>query len=367
MIFNVIAFTGVMITMIIFYFNRKNIYLAIFYLLFVLNGMHSYALFFSNNAFLATVINIHFFPIFLLNGPVLWFYIRGEITGNLRLYRKDSWHFLPFILAIIQIIPYSLKPWSYKLLVTHYTSTINAVDFQALHVPGIFLREFFLVRIIFFFAYSVYSSYFLLKNVQNSHLLKTFWKIKWLKWFLVTTSILSLIAVLYLTVMIVFNDTILINTLIILICCFFGTFLCLLTFFFPKILYGNLIKNNPTANNLNTPSEIEITNFIKVLQTYIDGLKYNQVNFSKSRILSESKTSDRIFTYYFNEYLKLNFSQWRNQLRIEYSITLIKEGYLSNYTVESLAHAVGFQSRNSFTSTFKSQTGLLPSEFISLK
>ena len=55
-----------------------------------------------------------------------------------------------------------------------------------------------------------------------------------------------------------------------------------------KILYGNLIKNAPIANNLNTPSESEIADFAKILQKYIDERQYVQVSFSKSKILADS-------------------------------------------------------------------------------
>jgi AraC-like DNA-binding protein len=45
---------------------------------------------------------------------------------------------------------------------------------------------------------------------------------------------------------------------------------------------------------------------------------------------------------------------------------LISEGYLKNHTIESLAKKVGFQSRNSFATSFKAQFGVLPSEKITL-
>ena len=97
------------------------------------------------------------------------------------------------------------------------------------------------------------------------------------------------------------------GTLGILISSLFGTFLVFSTFLFPKILYGNLIKNSPIANNLNTPSESEIADFANILQKYIDEHQYIQVSFSKSKILADSGISDRLFTYYFNEYLQTGY------------------------------------------------------------
>jgi len=361
-----LAFIGILITLIIFLFNLRNVYLAIFYLLTTLNGLFLYLIFKSNQESLATLFIVHSFPIFLLMGPVLWFYVRGEITGELRVLRKDLWHFIPFLFNAIQIIPYTLKPWSYKLLVASNVKTINKFALQALHIPWISIRAYFLVRIIIFFAYLIYCIRFVIKNLNNPLMIKTPWKIKWLKWFLSLNLLTYLFINLVTVVGIMLSKASYPGTIGILLSSFFGMFLFLSTFLFPKILYGNLIKNAPIANNLNTPSESEIADFAKILLKYIDERQYVQVGFSKSKILADSGISDRLFTYYFNEHLQSSFIQWRNKYRLDDSMKLISDGYLKNHTIESLAKKVGFQSRNSFATSFKAQFGSLPSEKIGL-
>ncbi len=361
-----LACIGILISLIIFLYNRRNIYLSIFYFLTSLSGLNFYLIFISNNLIVATILGVHFFPLFLLIGPVLWIYVRGEISGELRIHRKDLWHFIPFLLNAIQIIPYTLKPWSYKLVVTSYLKMINTVGMQALHVPWISFRAYFFIRIILLFAYLFYSIYYLIKNLKNLFLIKESWKIKWLKWFLSLNLIAYLIINTVTIVGIMLSRPKYPGTLGILISSLFGTFLVFSTFLFPKILYGNLIKNAPIANNLNTPSESEIADFAKILQKYIDERQYVQVSFSKSKILADSGVSDRLFTYYFNEHLQSSFTQWRNTHRLDYSMKLISEGFLKNQTIESLAKTVGFQSRNSFATSFKAQFGSLPSEKIGL-
>jgi thiosulfate reductase cytochrome b subunit len=120
-----LAFIGIILSLIIVLFNHRNVYLAIFYFLLSLNGLFLYLIFISDRATLSTIFLVHAFPLFLLLGPTLWFYVRGEITGHLRLRPKDSWHLIPFILNTIQIIPYSIKPWSYKLAVVYSFKTFN--------------------------------------------------------------------------------------------------------------------------------------------------------------------------------------------------------------------------------------------------
>ena len=354
-----LAIIGFLISIIILLFNFRNIYLAIFYFLTSLNVLFLYLIFISDRATLSAIFLVHTFPLFLLIGPVLWFYVRGEITGQLRLKRRDSWHLIPFILNTIQIIPYSIKPWSYKLAVVYSFKTFNLISIQALHIPFISFRGYFSIRGLLFLAYLIYCFYFLFTNLIKPH--KVPLKGRWLKWFLYLNFVVNLISILVTIICMYYSKTSYRETLVIILSSIYGTFLFLSTFLFPKILYGNLIKNEPKSNQLNVPTEIEITDFNKILQKYIDERKYLQTNFSKLMIMSEVGVSDRLFTYYFNEHLQSNFIQWRNKYRLDYSMELISDGYLKNHTVESLAKTVGFQSRNTFANSFKAQFGALPS------
>lgn len=357
-----LAIIGFILSLVILLFNQRNIYLAIFYFLLSLNGLFLYLIFNSDLAILSAIFLVHAFPLFLLIGPVLWFYVRGEITGQLRLKRKDSWHLIPFIINTIQIIPYSIKPWSYKLAVANSLKSFNVISAQALHIPFISFWGYFSIKGLLHFSYLIFCIYFLFVNLHKPNMIKVPWKGKWLKWFLSLNFVLNITSILVTIVSYkYYSKTSYTGTIVIILSSIFGTFLFLSTFLFPKILYGNLVKNEPQSNQLNVPTEIEIADFNKILQKYIDERKYLQTNFSKAMILSEVGISDRLFTYYFNDHLQSNFIQWRNKYRLDYSMELISEGYLKNHTIESLAKIVGFQSRNSFTNSFKAQFGASPS------
>jgi AraC-like DNA-binding protein len=356
-----LAIIGFILSLVILLFNHRNIYLSIFYFLLSLNGLFLYLIFISERTTFSAIFLVHAFPLFLLIGPVLWFYVRGEITNQLKLKPKDSWHLIPFILNTFQIIPYSIKPWSYKVLVANSVKTFNLNSIKALHLPFISFWGYFSFKSLFFFAYLIFCIYFLFNNLHKPDMIKAPWKGSWLKWFLSLNFVVNIISILVTIICYYYSKTSYPGTIAIIISSVFGTFLFLSTFLFPKILYGNLIKNEPQSNQLNVPTEIEITDFSKILQTYIDERKYLQTNFSKAMILSEVGISDRLFTYYFNEHLQSNFIQWRNKYRLDYSMELIAEGYLKNHTIESLAKIVGFQSRNSFTNSFKAQFGASPS------
>lgn len=354
---------GLIISIIIFLYNRGNIYLSIFYLLTSLNGLLLYLTFLTNWVTFPAIFIVHSFPIFLLYGPILWFYVRGEISGELRIQQKDLWHFIPFAINLIQIIPYALKPWSYKLFVVSNLKKISFVGIQDLNLPWINLPTYFIFKNLIFYTYLFLCFVYFKNNLTKTPLIKTPFKIKWLKWFFFVNIIANLSINICTIVDKAYFKTSSPGTIGILMSIFFGT-LFISTFFFPKILYGEIIKNVPVDNNLNPPSEIQLAEFAKILEKYVDKRQYVHGSFSKSKILADSGVSDRLFTYYFNEHLQSSFTQWRNDHRLDFSMKLISEGYLKNHTIESLAKVVGFQSRSTFRTLFKGKFGFLPSDKI---
>jgi len=64
------------------------------------------------------------------------------------------------------------------------------------------------------------------------------------------------------------------------------------------------------------------------------------------------------------QYYQANFSGYINELRIKESIRIIAKNKTAVYTLEGIAHQVGFNNRTSFIAAFKKYTGVLPSTFI---
>jgi AraC-like DNA-binding protein len=56
--------------------------------------------------------------------------------------------------------------------------------------------------------------------------------------------------------------------------------------------------------------------------------------------------------------------KWKNQLRIQEAIQLLKAGEAETNTLESVGKACGYKSRSNFIDSFKSQTGESPSVFL---
>ncbi len=67
--------------------------------------------------------------------------------------------------------------------------------------------------------------------------------------------------------------------------------------------------------------------------------------------------------YLFKYYGNFTYGEYVNVLRINYSISLIRKGYLSTHTIDSLSKKTLFVSGNTFYLNFKKLTGESPSEY----
>jgi AraC-like DNA-binding protein len=68
--------------------------------------------------------------------------------------------------------------------------------------------------------------------------------------------------------------------------------------------------------------------------------------------------------YLFRYHCTLSFLEYKNNMRITYSLSLIENGYLSKNTLESLAKDVGFTTYSSFYNAFKKINGVGPNEYM---
>lgn len=59
-----------------------------------------------------------------------------------------------------------------------------------------------------------------------------------------------------------------------------------------------------------------------------------------------------------------NFNDFINAYRIEETISILTSSSLSKLTIEAIALKAGFNSKSTFYSAFKKQTGKTPKEFL---
>ena len=77
-------------------------------------GIAHYFVLYGKSPFWLAIFYNHFTPLMLLLGPLLFFYVRGTLDDTTHLKKSDIFHFIPALIHLIGIVPYSLQSFSEK-------------------------------------------------------------------------------------------------------------------------------------------------------------------------------------------------------------------------------------------------------------
>lgn len=365
--------------------NQSNIYLLFFLLINNIYALAHYATVESGNRYLIAIMLVHFVPLYLMAGPFLYFYVRGLLKDDHRLSKQDFLHFIPSLLMLLNVVPYLFKGVEYKLAYADQVviNPNNFINFDYLFIsPGVnlFLRPLHALIYVIACMILMYKNRINIFN-KNSQLRLI---AKWLTLLCLLAVILYLSFLLFIFVgfstydyELAYNQA---SILLYATC----TGLIVLNFsllFFPNILYG-LPQLDYQLSKLPITQKIEIEeedkkiaksfeiseDKLQLLHSKIDKYllenPYLRANFNLSIMSAETDIPVHHLSYYFNEYMSLNFNTWKNNLKIDYVIELMKNGTYENLTLDALSKQAGFGSRSSFINSFKTKTGLTPSEYL---
>lgn len=128
---------------------------------------------------------------------------------------------------------------------------------------------------------------------------------------------------------------------------------------FPKITQA---KQDDT--NLSMPAEIE-QNILERLIKFEQSDKFTNPKLNISTLSIQFKTNTTYLSKIINKYKGKNFNAYINELRINYICEKIHHNQeYSNYKISYLGEVSGFSNHSTFTTVFKSITGISPSTFI---
>lgn len=145
--------------------------------------------------------------------------------------------------------------------------------------------------------------------------------------------------------------------------------------------YENIINNLKNAqqavadNSKTVPSnavdkaininEETIQNILKQLEIFEDEQKYLSKELSLTSLANNLNTNTRSLSEIIKKYKNRNYNGYINNLRINYIVNVLAtDPAYREYKLSYLAEVSGFSSREVFTITFKKETGVNPSYFI---
>jgi len=127
---------------------------------------------------------------------------------------------------------------------------------------------------------------------------------------------------------------------------------------------NNIGKNDKAQKSLNVPNTIA-KDILEKIQTFEDNKLFLKNTISLQGLAKSFGTNNNYLSRVINFYKNKNFSTYLSDLRIHYTIKVLKEDTkLRKYTIKAIAHEVGFKNSESFTKAFYKRTKIYPSFYI---
>jgi len=115
-------------------------------------------------------------------------------------------------------------------------------------------------------------------------------------------------------------------------------------------------------STLGDNDKAELTN--RILKVFENGEEIFESNFDMNRLADLVGSTYKNVSQTVNEQLGKNFNQVLNEYRIKEACRRLNDQKTyGNYTIEAIGESVGYGSRSTFVTQFKTLTGLTPSEF----
>ncbi len=347
----------------------------------------------SDNKYLVAIFKVHFMPLVVLTGPSLYLYIRSLLKDDASLQKIDLIHLVPAILLFINNFNYNFFiPFSDKLIVAQEIIN-NDRSLMLQFNPLLFSGEVsYYIRSIVAISYMAICSIMVYKHFRED-ISKQFQNVlifRWLLILLIFTFIMNF-AIFYYTIKMLIdwngdNKMSVVSTGWFIYAVGSLIIINLILFFFPSILYGlprmdyyiikpegikgkDVVDEIINQDNIKPIKEYEIS----VEKLALIGLKVDQYSgnkpylrpeFSLALMSREIGIPVHHLSYYFNEYLHIDFAKWKNNARIDFVVELMHAGTNEYLTLDALSKQAGFGSRSTFVSAFKQKVGLTPSDYI---
>lgn len=386
----VFVFLALLMTWFNWKFNKNIIYLTAALFIQAFAYMMLVFFIFGTSVKLYAILLYHFYAIFLLAGPFMYFFVRGLIQNKFIFKKTDLWHFLPFVIKLISQIKYFAAPFSYKYFVAGEIirdfNQYKNMNFYTIYPP----EWDFIIKNVHPLIYVVLSFVLLFKfnkdpKVKHLHGFKTImsWSVIMLTIMLLITGLSVYAAKVYMNV----NHQLMefpfyqfyMNSIVVLF-----ILLIILFIFFPKIMYGISFREMiPVINQIETHKEkqlIDISQRINLLHQYAKSASsgnnllcekllelmekeqpFLNKEFHMDDLTQAMKVPKHKLQQCICEDLKTNFSDLKTFYRVRKAIELLQQNDV--YTQDYIGQQAGFASESNFYTSFKRITGLTPQQW----
>ena len=129
---------------------------------------------------------------------------------------------------------------------------------------------------------------------------------------------------------------------------------------------NNRTTSTPVKSHSNDISEKIVNDILSKLEHFEYQKGYLKMNLTITSIAKQLDTNSKYLSKVINTYKQKKFTDYINDLRINYAIEELKtvNSKFRKYTVKAIANEVGFNTTEAFSKSFYKTTGIYPSFFM---
>lgn len=309
-------------------------------------------------------------PVNFLIPPLAFLYVRSIINNEKKFKWKDSLHFIPFLLILINYIPLYFSNIEHKQIlvqsvVNHFEESIKRQDGflpESIQILRPIQAVFYLIL-----QWKVYYNF--TRNKQESFHAFTQMIQSWIYKFNIFVS-LTVVTFIFFVLVVSYGMTT-------------GTDLKKIIFFasiptaFSLFYLSIYIILNPTIliglpfvqyQQIDEKQQIDTKTYeleAQKIVTYFQNEKpYLRKNLAINEVSLATNIPIKTLSFIINQYFQQHFNDFVNGYRIAYFVEQLQADHLNNFTIYALSESAGFSNKTTFLSAFKKVYQCTPSQFI---
>ncbi|MBT8302641.1 MAG: helix-turn-helix domain-containing protein [Maribacter sp.] len=302
-----------------------------------------------------------------LSPPLLYFYIRSITYEGYKLKQKHLWHILPFVIALLLLLPrFFLADYDKKIEVLMASEGL-IIELKLIYL---LLHIQIITYIIACYIVILKSKKLLLENYSNGN-------INYYNWLftLVTLIAIEVVVSTFKNVFMLYNFKVeyeLALTITGLTALLFICWLVIKALQTPE-LYGRvdskqlLVKQLIARSPLKTTSaqvDEESKEAINRLRSHMNTKEpYLEPALSIYHLSKQLDMPSKELSVLINHKLNLHFFDFVNEYRIKKAMKMLSDPKCADLTVLEILYEVGFNTKSSFNTAFKKYTKLTPTQF----
>ena len=373
------------LTVYLLLFNKKETKSYADYLLAILFGLYIYCTLLYLLIYSGFINSVPFLyktgaPLNFILPPLAYLYIRSVLYNEKKFSKWDIVHYIPFILFLINYLPFYLIPINEKAEIVNAVVLDQSLIYKnnAGVLPEYILFELRFFQTIIYLVFNwrlikKYKKYNINKQVQD----QIASVIKWLTFFNWTGVVNLVGSILLILLMLVFNGSFIVASLnlipgLIIALSFFTISSYLLVN--PQVLFGLPFVKYTELPSAISDDEVQKIHFITedytkeiehIRSYFLEHKPYLKSSININQVSVELGIPARELSFILNNHFGLRFNDFVNNHRITYVTERLNPNYLKNYTIETLSLEAGFTSKSTFNAAFKKVHNCTPSEYLS--